>query len=128
LGLTLYELLTLRPAFAEADRNKLMHQVIHDEPPRPRQLRAEVPRDLETIVLKAIAKEPAHRYQKASELAEDLKRFLEDRPIRARRVTVRERCWRWCRRNPALAAVSGLAVAALLTVVVVSVSFAIHQA
>src|SRR5207244_2546287 len=82
LGLTLYELLTLRPAFAEVDRNLLMYQVLHDDPPRPRQLQVKVPRDLETIVLKAIAKEPAQRYQTATDLAEDLKRFLEDRPIR----------------------------------------------
>src|SRR5207302_1971793 len=82
LGLTLYELLTLRPAFAETDRNKLMHRILHDEPPRPRLLQAEIPHDLETIVLKAMAREPAHRYPTAIDLAEDLNRFLEDRPIR----------------------------------------------
>src|SRR5262249_17354004 len=62
LGLTLYELLTLRPAFDAADRERLIQQVTQGEPPRPRQLDAGVPRDLETIVLKAIAREPAHRY------------------------------------------------------------------
>jgi WD40 repeat protein/serine/threonine protein kinase len=106
LGLTLYELLTLRPAFDHADRNKLIHQVIHEDPPRPRQLNPAVPRDLETIVLKATARDPAHRYQTPTELAEDLKRFIEDRPIRARRASARERVWRWCRRNPALAALT----------------------
>ncbi len=103
LGLTLYELLTLRPAFDETDRNKLIQQVIHEEPPRLRKLNPAVPRDLETIVLKAIARDPAQRYQSPTELADDLKRFVEDRPIRARRASVRERLWRWCRRNPALA-------------------------
>ena len=82
LGLTLYELLTLRPAFDEADRNKLVKQVMHDEPMRPRKLNPGVPRDLETVVLKAIARDPAHRYQTPAEMADDLKRFVEDRPVR----------------------------------------------
>jgi WD40 repeat protein/tetratricopeptide (TPR) repeat protein len=100
LGLTLYELLALRPAFDEADRNKLIKQVMHDEPVRPRKLNPSVPRDLETVVLKAIARDPAHRYQTPAEMAEDLKRFVEDRPVRARRVSETEKLWRWCRRNP----------------------------
>jgi WD40 repeat protein/serine/threonine protein kinase len=100
LGLTLYELLALRPAFAEADRNKLVKQVMHDEPPRPRKLNKGVPRDLETVVLKAIARDPAQRYQTPAEMAADLKRFVEDRPVRARRAGGAERLWRWCRRNP----------------------------
>ncbi len=114
LGLTLYELLTLRPAFREADRSKLLQQVMHDEPPRPRKINPAVPRDLETVVLKAIARNPAHRYPDAAALAEDLRRFVEDRPIRARRVTRVERLWRWCRRNPTTA----LLLAALLLVCV----------
>jgi WD40 repeat protein len=100
LGLTLYELLALRPAFDESDRNKLVKQVMHDEPVRPRKLNPSVPRDLETVVLKAIARDPAHRYQTPAEMAEDLKRFVEDRPVRARRVSEAEKLWRWCRRNP----------------------------
>jgi WD40 repeat protein len=100
LGLTLYELLALRPAFDEADRNKLVKRVMHDEPLRPRKLNPGVPRDLETVVLKAIARDPAHRYQTPAEMAEDLKRFVEDRPVRARRVSEGEKLWRWCRRNP----------------------------
>jgi WD40 repeat protein/serine/threonine protein kinase len=100
LGLTLYELLTFRPAFDEADRNKLVKQVMHDEPPRPRKLNRAVPRDLETIVLKAIARDPAHRYQTPADMVGDLQRFLEDRPIRARRTSEAEKFWRWCRRNP----------------------------
>ncbi len=100
LGLTLYELLATRPAFDESDRNKLVKQVMHDEPVRPRKLNPGVPRDLETVVLKAIARDPAHRYQTPAEMAEDLKRFVEDRPVRARRISETERLWRWCRRNP----------------------------
>jgi serine/threonine protein kinase/WD40 repeat protein len=100
LGLTLYEMLALRPAFDEADRNRLVKRVMHDEPPRPRKLNARVPRDLETVVLKAIARDPAHRYQTPADMADDLKRFVEDRPVRARRTSGAERLWRWCRRNP----------------------------
>jgi serine/threonine protein kinase/WD40 repeat protein/Flp pilus assembly protein TadD len=100
LGLTLYELLTLRSAFDHADRNKLVKQVMHDEPVRPRKLNPGVPRDLETVVLKAIARDPAHRYQSPADMADDLKRFLEDRPVRARRVSEGEKFLRWCRRNP----------------------------
>jgi WD40 repeat protein/serine/threonine protein kinase/tetratricopeptide (TPR) repeat protein len=100
LGLTLYELLTLRPAFAATDRNKLVKQVLHDEPARPRKLNPLVPRDLETVVLKAIARDPTHRYQTPAEMADDLKRFVEDRPVKARRVSETEKFLRWCRRNP----------------------------
>jgi serine/threonine protein kinase/WD40 repeat protein len=100
LGLTLYEMLALRPAFDEADRNRLIKQVMHDEPARPRKLNRSVPRDLETVVLKAIAREPAQRYQTPAELAADLNRFVEDRPVRARRISNAEKFWRWCRRNP----------------------------
>jgi serine/threonine protein kinase/WD40 repeat protein len=121
LGVTLYELLTLRPAFAAADHNQLLQRVLHDEPPRPRRLNPEVPRDLETIVLKAIAKEPRQRYASAAEMAEDLRRFLADRPVRARRASALERLWRWVRRNPALAASLG-AVALLLVTVAVGAS------
>ncbi len=112
LGLTLYELLTLRPAFSEVERAKLLHQVIHQEPIRPRKLNPAVPRDLETIVLKAIARDPAHRYANATELAEDLKRFQDDKPIHARRVSESEKVWRLCRRHPGVA---GLAAAFVLT-------------
>jgi WD40 repeat protein/serine/threonine protein kinase len=120
LGLTLYELLTLRPAFDEGDRNKLVKQVMHDEPLRPRKVNPGVPRDLETVALKAIARDPAHRYQTPAEMADDLKRFVEDRPVKARRISGAERLWRWCRRNPARA---GLVLAlALLIVAVVTFS------
>ena len=103
LGLTLYELLVLRPAFESADRLKLIEQVTHQEPARPRSIDPRIPRDLETIVLKAIDKDPQRRYPTAAALAEDLQRFAEDRPIRARRIGTLERAWRWSRRNKAVA-------------------------
>jgi urea transport system substrate-binding protein len=112
LGLTLYELLTLRPAFEAADRHTLLAQVKDAAPPRPRQLNPRVPGDLETIVLKATSRDPARRYQTPAELAEDLKRFVGDKPIQARQVSIRERLWRWGRRNPAAAALTA-AVAVL---------------
>ncbi|QEH35647.1 Serine/threonine-protein kinase PrkC [Aquisphaera giovannonii] len=108
LGLTLYEMVTLRPAFAATERVQLIERMLHNEPPRPRKLDGHVPRDLETLILKAIAKEPGRRYQTAGELAEDLKRFLADMPILARPVTVPERVIKWARRRPMIA---GLAVA-----------------
>lgn len=120
LGLTLYEMLVLRPAFDETDRARLIRQVMEEEPAPPRRLQPEVPRDLETIVLKAIARQPEHRYQTAAELAEDLERFLEDRPVRARRVSAMERLWRWCRRNKLVAALSAAVVGLLATVAVVA--------
>ncbi len=102
LGLTLYELLTLRPAFVAAGRENLLRQILQDEPVAPRRINPSISRDLETIVLKAIAKEPAARYSTAHELATDLGRFLDDRPIRARRPTLPERSLRWSRRHRAV--------------------------
>ncbi len=116
LGLTLYELLTLRPAFDDANKAKLIEKVLHDRPLSPREIAAHVPRDLETIVLKCLAKEPKERYASAEALADDLKRFLADRPIQARRASAWEQTWRWCRRNPAVAALLGT-IAGLLVVV-----------
>lgn len=114
LGLTLYELLTMRSAFDETAREKLILQVTQGHPPRPALLNPEVPRDLETIVLRAMAREPEARYASAEEMAEDLQCFVEDRPIRARRASLSERLWRWGRRNPLVASLT----AALLLVLV----------
>jgi serine/threonine protein kinase/WD40 repeat protein/tetratricopeptide (TPR) repeat protein len=114
LGITLYELLTLRPAFEASERSKLMAQVLHGELARPRKVNPAVPRDLETIVLKATAREPVRRYASAAELAADLTRFTQDRPIRARRVSVAERLWRWSCRNPAVASMAGAILFLLL--------------
>jgi tetratricopeptide (TPR) repeat protein len=118
LGLTLYEMLTLRPAFDEADRGRLVHQVTQGEPPAPRKCNAAIPRDLETIVLRAMAHDPGQRYPSARELADDLRRFLEDRPVTARRVSLAERLWRWCRRKPAVAGLTAVAVGLLMLVAV----------
>src|SRR6516165_5421109 len=84
LGVTLYELLTLEPVFAGSDRRELLRQIAFEEPRRPRQVNKAVPRELETIVLKALEKNPDERYPTAKELADDLERFLKDEPIRAR--------------------------------------------
>jgi WD40 repeat protein/serine/threonine protein kinase len=126
LGLTLYELLALRPGFDEVDRNKLVKQVMHDEPVQPRKLNPGVPRDLETVVLKAIARDPTHRYQTPAEMADDLKRFVEDRPVRARRISGGERLWRWCRRNPSNAVLGGALTVVLVLVTVASLLAARH--
>ena len=99
LGLTLYELVTLRPAFVAADRQVLLKRILQDEPDTPRRIDPSIPLDLETIILKAIAKEPQTRYGSAGELADDLGRFLEDRPILARRPSLAERGARWSRRH-----------------------------
>jgi tetratricopeptide (TPR) repeat protein/tRNA A-37 threonylcarbamoyl transferase component Bud32 len=99
LGLTLYELLTLRPAFDGREHHELLRQIATDEPVPPRRIDPTIPRDLETIVMKAACKEPSGRYATAQELADDLSRFREDRPILARRPTVLERGVRWARRH-----------------------------
>jgi WD40 repeat protein/serine/threonine protein kinase len=125
LGVTLYELLTLRPAHDAVTRARLIEKVLHDLPAPPRKFDPRVPRDLETVVLKAIAREPAERYATARELGEDLENFLTGKPIRARRVGSLEQSWRWCRRNPAAAGLigaSGVAVLAL-TALAVGLSF-----
>ena len=126
LGLTLYELLTLRPAFDERDRNKLIKQVTTGDPPRLRKLRPDVPRDLETIVQKAIDRDPARRYPTAGALADDLQRFLDDRPIPARRATELERLWMWARRRPAMAGLVAALFLCLLAGSVVSTVFAVR--
>jgi WD40 repeat protein/serine/threonine protein kinase len=117
LGLTLYELLVLRPAFESPRRLKLIEQVRDQEPTRPRSIDGHIPRDLETILLKAMAKDPARRYATARELADELRRFLEDKPIRARRVSPWQKAVLWARRRPAeaaLAVVGSLAALALI--------------
>jgi serine/threonine protein kinase/tetratricopeptide (TPR) repeat protein len=108
LGLTLYELLALRPAFHERDRARLIRQVTGHDPTRLRKVNAHVPRDLETVVHKAIDRDPRRRYQTAGEMAADLERFLSDEPVRARQSGTLERGWRWCKRNPRVAVLVGM--------------------
>ena len=106
LGATLYELLTLKPAFAERDQARLIDQITHESPAPLRQHDPRIPRDLETLVLKALAKDPKDRFAAAAELGDELRRYLESRPIRSRPVGPVERLWRWCKRSPGLAAAS----------------------
>ena len=117
LGLTLYELLTFTPAFGESNYKKLFAQVSAGAPIRPRKIHEKIPRDLETIVLKAIDFSPENRYS-AGEMADDLRRFLEERPIRARRVPLPEQIWRWSRRNKLVASLIS-AVCALVALMLV---------
>jgi WD40 repeat protein/serine/threonine protein kinase/tetratricopeptide (TPR) repeat protein len=126
LGLTLYELLTLRPAFVERDRAKLIKCVTTEEPPRVDRLNASVPRDLATIVHKAIDREPRHRYQAAEDLGADLQRFIDDEPIQARRTSALERTWRWCKRRPAVAGLSALLAMLLAAAAVTGSLAAVH--
>jgi tetratricopeptide (TPR) repeat protein len=110
LGATLYELLTLEPVHDGADRQALLRQIGQEEPRAPRRLNPAVPADLETIVLKALAKEPADRYRTAQELADDLRRFLEDKPIRARRPTPGQVVAKWARRHRGVVVTAAVAV------------------
>jgi tetratricopeptide (TPR) repeat protein len=99
LGATLYELLTLQPVFRGTDRQELLRQIAFDEPTAPRRLNRTIPAELETVVLKALEKAPQDRYATAQELADDLCRFLQDRPVRARRPTSFQRLRKWARRH-----------------------------
>jgi tetratricopeptide (TPR) repeat protein len=102
LGVTLYELLTLEPAFSGSDREEVLRQVASQEPCPPRQRNKAIPRELETIVLKAMEKSPEARYATAQELADDLQRLLDDKPIQAMRPTLVQRTGKWCRRHKAV--------------------------
>jgi serine/threonine protein kinase len=118
LGLTLYELLTLRPAFADSSRSNLIRKITQELPIPVRRLCPKVPRDLEAIVMKAIVRDPNVRYQSAGDLGNDLQLFLEDRPVSARSMSSFERTWRWARRNRAVAAMSFAAFLFLVTTAV----------
>jgi hypothetical protein len=113
LGATLYELLTLRPLFDGRDRNELLRQIADEEPRPPRSIHPAVPVELETVVLKALRKEPAERYPTARDLADDLQRFADNRPVLARRPTAAERLWKFARRHPSFVG-GGVGVLVLL--------------
>jgi WD40 repeat protein/serine/threonine protein kinase len=115
LGATMYELLTLQPAFPGVERLEVLRQIVQDEPKPPREHDPTIPIDLETIVLTAMAKAPADRYATAGDLASDLARFLDDRPIRARRPTLVERArkWTWRHRQLVAAGVAAMVCLAL---------------
>ncbi len=117
----------MRPAFDEKERGPLVRRITAGEVARLERLEPEVPRDLATIVHKAIERDPAHRYRSARELADDLRRFVEDQPIRARRMSPLERASRWCRRNRGLAASIGMAAGAMVAAVGFSLLYAKQQ-
>jgi eukaryotic-like serine/threonine-protein kinase len=118
LGGILYELLLQRPPFAADTVVEVLRQVADHPPVSPRSLRPDIPRDVETICLKCLAKEPAQRYETAEALAEDLERWLEGRPIRARPLGSVARVWRWARRNPMPASLAAILLGILLAVAI----------
>lgn len=120
LGATLYELLTLSPPFEKSDRGKLLRQIAFDEPTPPRKLDRSIPADLETIVLKAMDKDPESRYESAQHLADDLKAMVEHRPIQAKPPSLLDLAAKWSRRH--VAAVWMIVVMFLAVSIVLSIS------
>ena len=126
LGVILYQSLCGELPF-RGTRTMLLHQVIHEPPPAPRRLNNRIPRDLETICLKTLAKEPNWRYARAADLAADLRRYLRGEPVVARPLGPLLRLWLWCRRNTALAAAVALAAFGLLGLAVLATAFAVRE-
>lgn len=118
LGAILYELLTGRPPLLGQDTIETLLLVLHEEPVPPRRLAPKVPRDLETICVKCLSKSPRSRYDSAAELADDLDRFLTNRPILARPSGLTELLFKWARRRPAVAALVAVSIAAATTLIV----------
>ncbi len=126
LGLTLYEMATLKPAFENASTPELIRRITTTTPTAPRKLDPRIPRDLERIIQKAISKEPSYRYQSAAGLREDLRAFLDDRPISARKISMGENIWRWSRRNPFSAAMSIL-TGLMICLIAITATIALAQ-
>jgi WD40 repeat protein/serine/threonine protein kinase len=122
LGVTLYELLTLEPAYSGRSREEVLRQIAFEEPQSPRHLNRTVPFEMETIVLKAMAKEPGERYATAQELADDLRRFLEDKPIQARRPTLWQRVRKWARRHRPVVRTASVAAVVILVLAVIGLA------
>jgi tRNA A-37 threonylcarbamoyl transferase component Bud32 len=123
LGAILYEMLTGRPPFKGASMMETLHQVVYDDVLPPSRIQLRLARDLETICLKCLEKEPPKRYGSAAELADDLHRYLDSRPIRARRTPLWERAAKWVRRRPAAATMIGLCSAGVLALIVAYVRY-----
>ncbi|MGH7227359.1 MAG: serine/threonine-protein kinase, partial [Gemmataceae bacterium] len=124
LAVTLYELLTLQPVFNGRDRQELLRQIAFDEPRAPRSLNKAIPAELETVVLKAMAKQPDERYATAQELADDLRRYLDDKAVLAKRPTLMQKVRRWSRRNKGVTRTALISAAVLLVTVAVVASLA----
>ncbi len=127
LGATLYELLALEPVFSGSDRQELLRQIAFEEPRPPRRVNPAIPAELETIVLKALAKNPDERYATAKEVAEDLQRFLDDQPIRAKRPTLLQRARKFARRHRSLVTTVAVSSALLIIGLLVTVAIAYYQ-
>jgi WD40 repeat protein/serine/threonine protein kinase len=125
LGVVLYQLLCGELPF-RGSRTMLVYQVLYDEPRPPRRVNDKIPRDLETICLKAMAKQPSGRYPTARAFADDLRRFLLGQPILARPTSSVERLWRWCRRNPAVASLTGAVAFLLIAGTLIASYFAVQ--
>jgi serine/threonine protein kinase len=127
LGATLYELLTLRPVFGGDDRQELLRQIAFDDPIPPRRLNRAIPAELETIILKALEKDPQERYETAQELADDLRNWLEDRPIQAKRPGLLARAQKWSRRHKPLVRAVGVGLVVAVVALAASTVWAWHK-
>jgi serine/threonine protein kinase len=127
LGATLYELLTLTPAVGGQDKQEVLRRIAFDGVVAPRRLDRSIPAELETVTLKALAKSPADRYQTAQELADDLRRFLDDRPVLARRPTWPQRLRKWARRHRGVVATGAIAAVVLVATTVTALAVGLVQ-
>lgn len=128
LGLTLYEMATLKPAFENASPGRIIKAVTTSTPPAPKKVDPRLPRDLATIIEKAIAREPKSRYQTAAEMRDDLRAFIEDRPIAARKMSVLDNVVRFSRRNPLAAGLAAFSILTLaLLVVTMTIGFVVTR-